>query len=141
MSTEPKSMEDKILLTWGVMEEALGKAADILLQLTGDHGLPIYPSDNSLVDYIALIMAGKVYRSSPSFIPTNFWENLVTDSEIATAIDQVLTKLEEASPRWWDFVNEYNVTGQGELIWPCIRPFEGGVLQLLGYDSAQIIVG
>ena len=38
MSNEPTSMGDRIELTWGVMEEALGKAADIMLQITDCEG-------------------------------------------------------------------------------------------------------
>jgi len=124
-------MVNKFELTAGVMEEALGRAADILMSNT----------NYNLVNHIALIMARKGARSLIDFPTPSSWEELEADSEISPAIDNFLAKLERKIPEFWEFCNHYNISGSGELIWPYKRPFGGDILRSLGYEPTQIICG
>ena len=87
-------MEDEIGLTWEVMEKALDEAIGVLSSLTGM---------NPRVDFIALKIAEKVYRSITAFPATSRWEDLEADSEIATAIDRFVAEIDEEFPDYWRY--------------------------------------
>lgn len=87
-------MEDEMELTWEVMVKGLDGAVSVLCSLT---------DMNPRVDFIALKMAEKVYRSITSFPATRRWEDLEADSEIASAIDRFVAEIEKEFPDYWKY--------------------------------------
>ena len=87
-------VEDEMELRSEVMEKKLDEAVGVLSSLTGM---------NPRVDFIALKMAEKVYRSITSFPATSRWEDLEADSKISSAIDRFLAEIEEEFPDYWNY--------------------------------------